>query len=344
MAARCLGCHQDVNGQISSQEKVHGSLAAAGWRGESCAGCHTEHRGATGVLTVLDGSFPHELTGFSLRGHENEEGCADCHGQDLVASFDPTTCASCHDNLDEGFMPQHVATFGRECVPCHDGVDRYGGHFDHDRLAFPLTGRHAGVDCSACHEDAISAEALQETPQECYSCHAEDDVHNGGFGKDCAACHSSEGWEDATFDHSHTAFPLTGSHSGIACARCHVGSDFAAASTDCVSCHPEPGFHKGAFGAESTRCASCHTATSWTPATFAPAHDVFPLDHGGEEQKATCKTCHPATVDAYTCVDCHEHSPERVVADHEGTSLALLEDCIGCHPRGQKGDEDGGGD
>lgn len=337
MASRCLGCHEDVQQQISSGTDLHGKLVAAGWSGTSCGGCHPEHRGATAALTAVDRSFPHDIVGFSLRAHSGETSCQDCHPADFM-TFDTATCAACHEQMDQAFMTQHTATFGRECVPCHDGVDRYGENFDHNKLAFPLTAGHAEVECGSCHTGAASVEALQNTPQDCYSCHAKDDAHGGKYGTDCGSCHTPNGWSEVTFDHSKTSFPLVGAHAGIACDKCHVGGKFSGTTADCVSCHTEPAFHAGAFGSQSTQCASCHTATAWTPAKSDFDHSVFPLDHGSQEQAATCKTCHPTTVTAYTCLGCHAHSADNVVAQHEGASLAELQDCIRCHPGGRAGD------
>jgi hypothetical protein len=336
MAGKCLACHTDVQQEISAQTGLHGKMITAGWAGTTCGGCHTEHHGAAGKLTVLDKSFPHNVTGFSLRAHSGETSCQDCHGSDFK-TFDPRTCESCHQRMDAGFMAQHTAAFGDQCVPCHDGVDRYGENFDHNKLAFPLTGGHADVSCASCHKDATSVEALKSTPTDCYSCHAKDDAHAGKFGTDCAGCHSTASWKDATFDHSKTSFPLTGAHASLSCEKCHVGGNFSAASAECVSCHAEPGFHAGAFGSQSTQCASCHTSTAWTPATFDLAH-TFPLDHGSEEQVPTCKTCHPTTVTQYTCFGCHEHTPDNVVAEHEGATLQQLQDCARCHQGGRGGD------
>ena len=71
-------------------------------------------------------------------------------------------------------------------------------------------------------------------------------------------------------------------------------------------------------------------------------HKVFPLDHGSEERKPTCETCHPDGTDTYTCYGCHEHTTGNVVGEHEGKSLAELQDCVRCHEGGGNGE--GGGD
>ena len=64
-------------------------------------------------------------------------------------------------------------------------------------------------------------------------------------------------------------------------------------------------------------------------------HKVFPLDHGSDEKKATCETCHPNGTDTYTCFGCHEHTTCNVIGEHEGKSLAELQDCVRCHEGGR---------
>ena len=341
MADRCLDCHQEVAGEMSDHSGLHGGLLG-GSSSPGCLGCHTEHKGADASLTVLDpASFPHEKTGYSLRGHERtpegaKVGCSGCHPTDVV-HFDVAVCSDCHTELDQSFMGQHTATFGAECLPCHDGVDRYGAGFDHSQVPFTLVGKHAEVPCAECHVQASTVDALQQTPQACYSCHAKDDEHKGDFGQDCGQCHSADDWANATFDHSKSKFPLTGAHADVDCDKCHVNGEFKGTAADCVSCHEEPGFHANAFGAQSTQCAVCHTTTAWTPAEFPLAHDAIPIDHGAEEQMPSCKTCHPTDVNTYSCYGCHEHSESRVQGEHEGLPAAELADCIRCHPGGRGG-------
>ena len=270
MADLCLGCHTNVAGEIKAKNGMHGSLAA-GTSGITCRGCHPEHNGPTGALTSLnEATFPHQLIGFSLNTHKKTaQGaaftCADCHPKGY-GNFDQAICADCHASMNASFMSQHEAAFGKDCLPCHDGSGRTT--VDHSKFAFKLTGKHAGLPCSDCHSGDKSLQDYQRTPQDCYSCHAKDDHHKGSFGKDCGSCHTTNGWGDATFDHS-----------------------------------------------------------------------VFPIDHGSDQQRATCQTCHPSGTSTYTCLGCHRHTPANVVSEHEGRSLAQLTDCIRCHPQGR-----GGGD
>ena len=199
MVDRCVACHTDVGTQIQSKTGLHGALVGKS-QSPTCKGCHTDHRGPSGALTVADEStFPHDTTGYSLRGHQKKSNgtrfaCADCHPKG-VSQFDQATCAACHTAIDAKFMSQHVTEFGTQCLGCHDG--------------------------------------------------------------------------------RRTNFK----------------------------------------------------------------HDVFPLDHGSREEKATCETCHPNRVfKSYTCFGCHRHTPANVVGDHEGQSLAQLQDCVRCHPQGRQGD------
>jgi hypothetical protein len=235
-------------------------------------------------------------------------------------------------------MAVHVADFGQSCLGCHDGVDRYSHErFDHNALAFRLQGKHAEVGCGECHAGATTVAGLQGAKGACVDCHQDDDAHQGQFGTGCADCHNTTSWPDAEFDHSKTAFSLAGKHAGVECQDCHKDGSFVGTSAQCVSCHADPIFHQGAFG---TACADCHTDTGWQPATFNQRH-TFPIDHG-EDGAASCRTCHPDNVQAYTCYGCHEHSPAEMIEKHAEEVPGDISNCIECHPTGQK--EEGGRD
>lgn len=197
MADKCIGCHRDVGDQIAARSGLHGALVGK-LPTTTCRGCHTDHHGPTGVLTVGRANFPHELTGYSLAGHQRTtQGakftCADCHPKG-IAQFDMTACVDCHTTINASFMSQHLTQFGRDCLGCHNG-----------------------------------------------------------------------------------------------------------------------------------------TATKFD-------HKIFPLDHGSNEQKATCKTCHPNDFKTYTCFGCHRHTPANIQGGHEGQSLTAIANCIKCHPHGKQPD------
>jgi hypothetical protein len=325
MSDRCLACHTDVSPQLQDASSLHGALQV-GTDHLSCNDCHPEHRGATAQLTLIDEqAFPHDATGYSLRGHQKRADgaaftCADCHGAGL-AEFDLLTCTTCHTGLDAVFMQDHLAAFGSDCLACHDGLDTYGPSFDHNRVAFALVGKHSALPCADCHTGAATIAELQATPQDCYACHQKDDAHDGQLGQNCAACHTPAGWQEATFDHAKTAFPLTGKHADVACAQCHADNVFQGTPTDCYACHQKDDAHDGQFG---TDCAQCHTPADWQKATFDHSQTAFPLV--GKHADVACAQCHVDNVFQGTPQDCYAcHQKDDAHDGQFGT------DCARCH-------------
>ncbi|MFQ5407693.1 MAG: hypothetical protein ACE5FI_04630, partial [Anaerolineales bacterium] len=199
----------------------------------------------------------------------------------------------------------------------------------HNQTGFPLDGAHVGVECVQCHVDQVFA----GTPTDCVGCHALDDTHNGQFGTACEQCHAPDSWENASFDHNQTGFPLDGAHVGVECVQCH-GNKLQAIPKECVACHAEPQAHLGQFG---TECAACHSTTAWKPATLKD--HTFPLNHRSREPIA-CEVCHPTTFTEYTCYGCHEHTPSRIENKHREEGIRNFTNCFECHPTGRE--EEGG--
>lgn len=311
--ASCQECHQQVDAVFM------GSHAAT--FGGGCLDCHD------GVDTYGE-AFDHNAT-FPLAGRHSAVTCQDCHPAarqiaDLQAA--PQGCFNCHAQDDE-----HAGQFGQDCAACHRPESWERVSFDHSALAFPLTGQHSQVACTDCHVKDIYA----GTPQACIGCHAVDDAHQGQFGEDCAACHTPEGWEQVSFDHALTQFPLTGAHMQVECALCHTNQIYADTPTDCEACHADPDFHRGLFGVD---CATCHQTSAWSPAIFNGPHR-FPIDHG-ESGASQCRVCHPSTLSTYTCYGCHEHDQAKVENKHREEGISNFNDCMRCHPTGRE--EEGG--
>jgi len=263
MSDRCLACHSEVVAELNGRTGLHSRLLG-GLSTVTCKGCHTEHLGATGALTVRDpATFPHYLTAFSLRGHERSAEltamtCEDCHPKDLTA-FDVSTCSDCHFRLDSGFMVRHVASFGKKCLLCHNGKGRDAANFDHNTLPFKLTGKHAGVSCEKCHATGSLTTAASTTRQ-CVGCHAKDDKHRGSFGKQCDQCHNTSGWGGATFEHS--VFPVDHGGRGqqSACTTCHPNG---VGTYTCYGCHEHTpagtqAQHRNQTPAQLADCIACH--------------------------------------------------------------------------------------
>jgi hypothetical protein len=91
---------------------------------------------------------------------------------------------------------------------------------------------------------------FQAAGQDCAGCH--EDIHAGQFsgrskGADCARCHGVLAWKPTRLDHNRdSSFPLTGAHSGVACALCHKATRqvnnklvvvYKGAVRECKDCH-----------------------------------------------------------------------------------------------------------
>lgn len=325
MEDRCVDCHGNIAVQMQDVATLHGSMLTDK-PDLRCRFCHPEHRGPDAPLTELgELSFPHEVVGFSMRGHQFKVTqdafvCSDCHGDD-ISQLDPQICDTCHRQADNGFMTAHTLSFGSACLDCHDGVDSLVTNFDHNQYSFKIVGKHDGLECVKCHVDARGMGDFQATLQDCYSCHRDDEPHEGRFGTGCVDCHSENGWTPATFDHNLAAFKLEGGHADVACEDCHQNNLFAGTPSDCYSCHRQDDEHGGQFG---TDCAACHTPSDWEDATFDHNLSNFPLT--GAHVNVACEQCHASGQFAglsTACSSCHGDP-----AFHVGM-FGL--DCAACH-------------
>ncbi len=227
-----------------------------GLLGDACETCHS----ARGFLPVED--FDHALTGFPHEGPHIGLDCGRCHegerGRAMAEADDATNCGVCHP-------APHNEDLGSDCQACHafeDGAafaEVTAPDFAHAKTGFPLTRRHRGLACSACHV------ANEPTPSpECADCHL--DPHAGGIGTDCAQCHRPDRWRLARFDHAGTSWPLRGRHATTACASCHPNQRWVGVPTDCYGCHaldtvraPAQPVHDFAL----IDCQDCHGLTTW---------------------------------------------------------------------------------
>ena len=280
----CQACHRQMDAAFAGAHELS--------YGADCLACHD------GVDTLGRG-FRHNVYEFKLTGQHAEIVCVDCHrGARRMADLQsaPQNCSACHFDDDA-----HLARFGQACEQCHSTDGWKPARFDHNLSVFKLEGEHAEAACEDCHQGGV----YQGTPADCYACHQKDDEHNGSFGTDCAACHTPAGWDETTFDHNLSKFPLDGAHVSLACEKCHTIGQFAGLSTACVSCHVDPAFHAGVLG---TNCADCHSTASWFPARFNVSHPRPRVEEEGtgvNHGNTSCRTCHPSTVRSYTCLACH---------------------------------------
>jgi hypothetical protein len=302
LASDCWSCHQ-------KDDKHKESL------GRDCGSCHTERDWKERA------KFDHDRTDFPLLGRHAETTCDACH-KSKVFNEAPTACVACHRQDDK-----HEGTLGTDCGACHGERDwkTTRGRFDHERTRFKLRNAHAAptLKCSACHRDAKS---FRPTPLDCYSCHRQDDKHEGQLGRQCESCHGDSSWKVARFDHTRTRFPLLGRHVVAGCKDCHRSARYQDAPRDCIGCHKKDDKHKQALG---EKCESCHNARAWSLWDFD--HDRrsrYRLD--GAHRQVACAACHvkPAPAgQAYaplpdTCAACHRKDDV-----HDGAFGARCEQC-----------------
>jgi len=290
----CWSCHR--------ADDNHG-----GQLGRDCAQCHTL-KGWQGAV------FDHGLTAYPLQGEHRQAACVECHPGNQYAGT-PQNCYACHQANDS-----HSGQFGQDCTQCHTADGWQVVTFDHNLAAYALTGRHAQVACAQCHP----GNRYTGTPQNCYACHQTSDRHNGQFGQACAQCHSTGGWQGATFDHNSTPYALTGRHTQVACAQCHPGNQYAGTPQNCSACHQASDKHSGQFGQD---CAQCHSTGGWQGASVNHSLTAFPLT--GAHAGAGCASCHGNGVFQGTptaCSACHGEP-----GYHAGV---LGSNCASCHDTG----------
>ena len=222
------------------------------------------------------------MPGPVIAAHANTEAdCGACHAR-LRDVDQRSLCVECHKNVradlaaKAGFHGRAPSAYTADCRACHPdhrgrdadviGLDPAG--FDHELTDFPLRGTHLRVGCDACH---VSDTRHREAASDCYSCHRDDDAHDGKLGTGCGDCHGEERWAKARFDHDKTKFSLEGRHAEVACGLCHPAQRFEHTATDCNSCHQLEDAHRGRFG---TKCEDCHTPRGWKSLRFDHARDT----------------------------------------------------------------------
>jgi hypothetical protein len=256
-------------------------------------------------------TFDHAKTAFPLTGLHTGVTCKSCHVNNVFKGT-PQNCYGCHANKDK-----HNGQFGTDCGSCHVTSGWKNVTFDHNKTVFPLTGSHLNATCLGCHSTGV----YKGTPTTCYACHASQDAHGGQFGTDCGACHTPTKWQDATFNHSNTAFPLAGKHTNLTCGSCHQNGVYRGTPTNCYACHANKDKHNGQFG---TDCGSCHNPSGWGNATFDHNNTVFPLV--GKHSNLSCTKCHGNGVYQGTPTDCYACHANK--DEHNGENGT---DCGACH-------------
>jgi hypothetical protein len=343
---QCAQCHINNNYNLTNTTCVSCHLAnfqsttnpphvQAGFP-QTCQQCHN-------TTSWGNGTFDHSTTGFALTGFHATVQCSQCH---VNGNYSLTSglCSTCHMKDYQGTTdPNHVqAGFPTTCDSCHTTTSWAGAVFNHAATGFPLTGAHVPLQCSQCHINgnySLNSAA-------CVTCHLSN--FNGttspnhvqaGFPQTCELCHNTTAWIPSSFNHNNTAFPLTGAHTTVACANCHVNNNYTTVPTDCYSCHKtvyqnttNPNHIAAGF---PTTCQTCHTTTAWTGATFN--HTWWPVNHGNAG--GVCSTCHtnPNDYSVFQCTNCHTKA--QTDPRHQGVGGYVYNsiNCYQCHKNGGGG-------
>ncbi|HLK48923.1 MAG TPA: hypothetical protein VKT49_12350 [Bryobacteraceae bacterium] len=323
----CYGCH--VNDFTHTTDPNH--IAAA--FPQDCSLCHT-------TLTWSGAAFDHtKLTAFPLTGQHTTVTCAQCHvGNKFVGT--PTACSGCHlQDYANTTNPNHrAANFSTTCETCHNTAGWQNATFDHSVTRFALTGAHQTVGCNQCHVNGN----FNNTPLQCAGCHLADFQKTtapnhvaAGFPQDCSTCHTTVQWTGATFNHTSTGFALTGSHTSVQCAQCHVNNNFSLTSTACITCHlndyntaNSPNHKSAGFPQD---CTLCHNTVQWNGATFDHSTTGFTLT--GAHTTAQCAQCHVSnnfSLSSTACVTCHLNDYNTANnPNHKAANFP--QDCTACH-------------
>lgn len=179
-----------------------------------------------------------------IAGHAKLEGnCFACHTPFLGPGDDK--CVACHKPAEIGAKKPGKVTFHQQlteqrCDACHtDHTGRTGGKatraFDHALLR-------------------------PDTREPCTQCHTRptDNLHKNS-GEDCKACHGTDRWKPATFDHDKY-FRFDWNHPAD-CKSCHTGPDYK--TYTCYGCHEHSeasirGEHLEEGIRDFADCVKCH--------------------------------------------------------------------------------------
>lgn len=255
--AKCLDCHKDPHFKdkppttcVGCHRRDDERMGHRGRYGEKCDTCHVEKAWKPAAR------FDHNRdTRYPLRGAHQKVVCDTCHRGKLYEDKLSPQCGACHQKDDK-----HRGQLGLRCDSCHSESSWKGARFDHNRSSFPLLGRHAKVECKACHASV----AFKDAPTACSGCHEKNDVHKKRLGSQCQECHNARDWRIWDFDHDRrTRFRLDGAHRRLECLACHrapMREKVVVRDSTCRACHERDDVHHGQFGAQ---CDRCHVSTDW---------------------------------------------------------------------------------
>ena len=322
----CSDCHQtDFNNTTNPNHQTLGIAI-------TCETCHTTNPGWSPAL------FPQHGQYFLLTGAHAQisNDCESCHNGNY--NNPPNECVGCHQSdYDGAVSPNHQAAgLPTNCESCHTTTAWVPSTFSHTTTGFELTGQHALIQCSSCHQGTVTG-----LSSDCISCHQDDyniapEHVAQGYPTNCEMCHNASAWSDVTFDHQTTNFPLTGAHLTVTCSQCHANG-FEGTPTNCDACHMSD--YKQSINPSHLTlslpitCETCHTTNpGWAPATFPIHNDFYQLIGAHASIANDCASCHNGDYNntPNTCFGCHDND-FNVTNDPPHVTLNFNHDCLECH-------------
>jgi hypothetical protein len=322
----CFDCHQSHFSGTTNPD--HQTLGIS----TECSTCHTTNPDWQPAL------FPQHDQFFVFAGTHLQiaQNCASCHSGNYNNTANQ--CSGCHQNdYNNAQNPNHQsAGISAECSSCHNSTAWIPSTFNHASTGFQLSGQHLQIQCSSCHQGSTGG--LNDA---CITCHQAD--YNAApnhtaqnYPEDCGMCHNSTAWNQTTFNHANTSFPLTGAHINTQCQGCHTGG-FAGTTTICVNCH-QSDYNNSSNPSHtalqlSSNCSNCHTTNpDWQPATFSVHNNYYPLLGAHSAIQNNCMTCHNGNYNTTpsTCYGCHQSDYNSTTnPSHQGAGFP--QECQSCH-------------
>lgn len=299
----CSDCHADFHKNQFKQED----------KSPDCAACHTTSGFSPSNFSVER----HNQTSFKLDGQHLSVNCGSCHKKVNEWIFKDLTsaCKDCHvDYHEKEFTKEGQSP---DCSNCHNTRSFASTTYSvekHNETGFMLEGAHLATPCFACHKE--NRWKFRGIGQNCTNCH--ENIHKNTIENkywpdhDCRNCHNVKKWNDVSFDHSRTGFPLLDKHAVLSCAQCHkTKNSFDGLTKNCLNCHKDIHIHQ--FDDKET-CTRCHDFKDWKAGLFN--HDNTNFKLGLSHRNVACDKCHykensptgtyvKYKITKIKCADCH---------------------------------------
>ena len=178
------------------------------------------------------------------------------------------------------------------------------------------------MQCAQCHVNnnySLTSDRLRELPPDRLQRHHQPAAQGCRFPQDCTTVpQHRRNWTSATFNHTTTGFALTGAHTSLQCAQCHVNNNYSLTSAACWNCHQadyngtnnpphkSSGFPQDCSGATPPRTGRAPPST--TPTTG------FALDRRARDDPVRqCHVNNNFSLTSAACWNCHQ-------TDYNGTT------------------------